>query len=111
MANAKDLYILLGHSHWSRKTDNFLDVFVGKESVLKIDIALFHGQMKHTANIKKTITRWNKRDAISQLRNQECKESDHRTWCNKRNDGICHFGVVPESYKFASCTRYDVFHG
>ena len=60
---------------------------------------------------KKSITRWSKRNAISRLRNKEYNESDHRTWCDERNQGAYHFGLVPDFYKFASCTRYDIFHG
>ena len=27
-----------------------------------------------------------------------------------KNDGICHFSVVSDNYKFASTVCYDVFH-
>ena len=112
MAAAKALYMLLGHSHWSRKNRPFLGCACGKGNGANDGHSCVSWTDEtYSEHEQKSITRWNKRNAISRLRNKEYNVSDHRTWCDEKNQGICHFGVVPESYKFASYLRYDVFHG
>ena len=112
MADAKALYMLLGHSHWSRKHKPFLGCACGKGDCNNDNHQCVQWTDEtYKEKIKKSSLRWSKRDAIARLRKEEYTISDHREWCDKRNDGICHFGVVPETYNFASTIRYDVFHG
>ena len=112
MADAKALYSLLGHSHWQRKHRPFLGCACSKGDGGKDDhICVQWTNETYSEKFKKSKLRWSKREAIARLRKVPYTIEDHKDWCDQKNDGICHFGVVPERYNFASSIRYDVFHG
>ena len=112
MADAKAIYTLLGHLHWKRKNRPFVGCACGRgDGSTEHHKCVAWTNEKYIENIKKSALRWSKREAIERLRKQPYTIENHKDWCDQKNDGICHFSVVPQDYKFASCTRYDVFHG
>lgn len=112
MADAKAVYSLLGHSHWQRKHHPFLGCACSKGDGGKHNhICVQWTDETYSEKSEKSKLRWSKREAISRIRKAPYTIEDHKDWCDQKNDGICHFGVVPEGYNFASSMRYDVFHG